>query len=38
MIIEILQYNIDIYQVFANDMGNYRKLGNRQKSFWGPSQ
>lgn len=35
MLIETLQYNIDVYQVFANDMGNYPKLGKRQKRLLG---
>lgn len=35
MLIEILQYNNDIYQMLANDVGNYPKFGNRQKKFLG---
>lgn len=35
MIIKILQYNNDIYQVLVIVMGNYPKLGDRQKRFLG---
>lgn len=31
----VLQYNNDIYQGLANDMGNHPKLGSRQKRFLG---
>lgn len=30
-ILNILQYNNDIDQVLANDLGNYLKVGHRQR-------